>query len=79
MEELFKRISKKIDIIELSKEICKEYKFGEYKKHEFIFVGIDDLSYYLYTSKGKYVIKIIFIRLKIIKNYIKILALMDNS
>lgn len=59
MEQLFKRIGKKIDIIELSKEICKEYKFGEYKKHEFIFVGIDDLSYYLYTSKGKYVVKII--------------------
>lgn len=58
MEELFKRIGKKINIIEISKNICKEYKFGEYTKHEFIFVGIDDLSYYLYTTKGKYVVKL---------------------
>lgn len=58
MEQLFKRIGRKIDIIELSKEICKEYGFGEYKKHELIFVGIDDLSYYLFTSKGKLVVKI---------------------
>lgn len=58
MEQLFKRIGRKIHIIELSNEICKEYGFGEYKKHEFIFVGIDDFSYYLYTSKGKYVVKL---------------------
>lgn len=59
MEGLFKRIGKEIDIEALSKEICINYKLGEYKRHKLILVGIDDLSYFLDTLKGRYVVKII--------------------
>lgn len=56
--ELFKRIGQEIDIEKLSKEICISYQFGQYNRYELIFVGIDDLSYYLYTSNGRYLVKI---------------------
>ncbi len=59
METIFKRIGKEVDITVLSNLICKSYELGQYQKHNFIFVGIDDLSYYLNTTKGKYVVKII--------------------
>lgn len=58
MEQLFKRIGQEINIEQLSKEICVSYQLGQYSKYELIFVGIDDLSYYLYTSKEKYLVKI---------------------
>lgn len=59
METIFKRIGKNIDIKMLSNLICSSYELGQYKKYDLIFVGIDDLSYYLDTTKGKYVVKII--------------------
>lgn len=58
MEQLFKRIGQEINIEQLSKEICVSYQLGQYSKYELIFVGIDDLSYYLYTSNEKYLVKI---------------------
>lgn len=58
MEELFERIGQEIDIEKLSKNICLSYQLGQYIKYELIFVGVDDLSYYLHTSKGKYLVKI---------------------
>lgn len=59
MEQIFKRIGKEIDIEVLSKKICIFYKLGEYKKYQLILVGIDDLSYFLDTTKGRYVVKIV--------------------
>lgn len=59
MEKIFERIGKEIDIEALSKKICRDYKLGEYKNYELILVGIDDLSYFLDTTKGKYIVKII--------------------
>lgn len=59
METIFKRIGKEIDIKKLSKLVCESYQLGEYQNHNLIFVGIDDLSYYLDTTKGKYVVKMI--------------------
>lgn len=59
MEQVFKRIGKEIDIEALSKKICRDYKLGEYKNHELILIGIDDLSYFLDTTRGKYIVKII--------------------
>lgn len=92
METLFKRIGKEIDIKKLSNQICKTYQLGEYQKYELIFVGIDDLSYYLDTTKGRYVVKIInhektkeeiegFIRknLVILKNGIKAPKILSNG
>ena len=92
MEELFKRVGKEINIEILSKEICINYKLGEYKRHKLILVGIDDLSYFLETSKGRFVVKIInhektdkdileFIEKTniIIKNHIKAPKLIEHN
>lgn len=57
MKKIFERIGKEIDLKQLSQEICKVYQLGEYCTHTIIEVGIDDLSYYLWTKKGKYVVK----------------------
>lgn len=59
MEKIFDRIGKEIDLEELSKNICITYKLGDYNKYKLILVGIDDLSYVLNTSKGRYLVKII--------------------
>lgn len=92
METIFKRIGKEVDITVLSNMICKSYKLGQYQKHDLIFVGIDDLSYYLNTTKGRYVVKIInhektkeeiesFIKknLLILKNGIKAPKILSNG
>lgn len=57
MEPIYERIGKKVDFKKLSQDICTTYQIGEYRKHKIIQVGIDDLSYYLWTTKGKYVVK----------------------
>ncbi len=59
MERIFDRIGKEIDLEEFSKNICITYKLGDYNKYKLILVGIDDLSYVLNTSKGRYLVKII--------------------
>lgn len=57
MEKLYERIGKKVNIKQLSEDICKTYELGKYKTHRIIPIGADDLSYYLYTEKGKYIVK----------------------
>lgn len=57
MEQIYDRIGNRIDFKTLSLEICQAYELGKYQDHKVITVGIDDLSYYLWTSKGKYVVK----------------------
>lgn len=60
MEKIYNRIGKKIDLKKLSVEICEIYNIGKYLEHKLIEnVGIDDLSYILYTDKSKFLIKII--------------------
>lgn len=59
MEKIFERIGKEINLENLSKEICRVYKLGDYKEYKLILVGIDDLSYFLDTTNGKYIVKII--------------------
>lgn len=59
MEKIFERIGKEINLENLSKEICRVYKLGDYKEYKLILVGIDDLSYFLDTTTGKYIVKII--------------------
>lgn len=59
MEKIFERIGKEINLENISKEICRVYKLGDYKEYKLILVGMDDLSYFLDTTKGKYVVKII--------------------
>lgn len=59
MEKIFERIGKEINIENLSENVCRYYKLGDYKDHKLILVGIDDLSYFLDTTNGRYVVKII--------------------
>lgn len=59
MEKIFERIGKEIDIENLSENVCRYYKLGDYRDYKLILVGIDDLSYFLDTTNGRYVVKII--------------------
>lgn len=60
MENIYNRIGKEIDLKKLSIEICYKYNIGTYEKHKLIKnVGIDDLSYVLYTDVSRYLVKII--------------------
>ncbi len=60
MEKIYSRIGRKIDLKRLSIEICKVYDIGKYFEYKLIEnVGIDDLSYILYTDKSKFLVKII--------------------
>lgn len=55
---IFDRIGKKIDLKHLSQMICIDYKIGTYKMHKILRAGMDDFSYVMKTSTGKYVVKI---------------------
>ncbi|MCX8074399.1 MAG: phosphotransferase [Clostridia bacterium] len=57
MEDIYKRIGKKIDLEKLNIDICKTYNLGNYIKYKIIYVGIDDFSIYLWTDKGEYIVK----------------------
>lgn len=57
MEELYQRIGKKVKLKEIAKQLCMIHNIGEYVKHKIIKVGIDDLSFYLWTTTGKYIVK----------------------
>ena len=60
MENIYSRIGKKIELEKLSIEICDTYNIGEYCKYKLIEnVGIDDLSYILYTNKSTFLVKVI--------------------
>ena len=54
----FDRIDNVRDIDYISKNICKDYCFGDYINYEIIETGYEDFNYYLYTGTGRYVVKI---------------------
>lgn len=56
---VFERINNANNIEEVSKEICKSYKIGEYVKHKIIEVGYEDFNVDLDTTKGRYFVKIL--------------------
>lgn len=59
INNILKKIGKKINIKGLSKEVCDLYSLDEYKSYKVINVGADDFSYYLRTKSKKYVVKIL--------------------
>ena len=73
MNQRYSRIGKKVNLKDLSITICKTYMIGIYKKHQIISVGIDDLSFFLWTDNGKYIVKTLNTdkTLKHINDYIK--------
>ena len=59
MEKEFKdRINLNTDLSNISKQICRKYKLGDYISDSIITVGYEDFNYMLETSKGKYCVKI---------------------
>ena len=54
----YDRINNVKDIDYISREICKDYNFGAFKKNEIIEIGYEDFNYCLFTETGKYVVKI---------------------
>lgn len=59
MEKEFKdRINLNTDLSNISKQICRQYKLGDYISDSIITVGYEDFNYRLETSKGKYCVKI---------------------
>ena len=54
----YDRIDNVRDLDYISKNICKDYKFGDYKKSELIEIGYEDFNYFLYTNDNKYVVKV---------------------
>ena len=54
----YDRINNVKDIDYISREICKDYNFGAFKKNEIIEIGYEDFNYCLFTETGEYVVKI---------------------
>lgn len=52
------RINNVKDIDYISKEICRNYNLGTFKKSELIEIGYEDFNYYLFTENDRYVVKI---------------------
>jgi Ser/Thr protein kinase RdoA (MazF antagonist) len=56
---VFERIDNANDINEISEKICEAYKIGEYIKHKIMEIGYEDFNYVLYTTSGKYFVKVL--------------------
>lgn len=54
----YERINNVTDINLISKEICKDYKLGEFVSYQLIDIGYEDFNYILNTKNNKYVVKI---------------------
>ena len=54
----YDRIDNFRDIDFISKNICKDYNFGNFLKSELIETGYEDFNYFLYTDDNKYVVKV---------------------
>ena len=54
----YDRIDNVTDIDYISRNICKDYKLGNFKKSELIEIGYEDFNYFLYTDDNKYVVKV---------------------
>ena len=58
-KEDYDRINGFRNIEGISKEICEEYKLGQYITFRVFEIGYEDFNYLLETSTGKYVVKIL--------------------
>lgn len=57
-EDLLNKINLNTELVNISKNICKEYKFGEYISDMLIDKEQEDFNYILETAMGKYYVKI---------------------
>ena len=58
MEDYLRRIKFKGELKDIFRDVCREYKIGNYKRFSVVRVGYEDLNIVLTTSKGRYFIKI---------------------
>lgn len=58
-KSIFERINNANNIKEISEIICKSYNIGDYIKHKIKEVGYEDFNVVLYTTDGKYFVKIL--------------------
>ncbi len=73
LHDFNKRIKLNTNLENISKEICKHYKLGNFISNTLITIGYEDYNFYLDTSKGKFCVKI-FSKERTkedIKNYLK--------
>lgn len=54
----YERINNVTDIDFISKNICKDYRLGEFMSYQLIDIGYEDFNYILNTNNNKYVVKI---------------------
>ena len=58
MDDFSKRIGLNTELKNISLEVCKNYKLGEFVSNEVITMGYEDYTYKLTTSKGDFCVKI---------------------
>ena len=58
LHDFNKRIKLNTNLENISKEICKHYKLGNFISNTLITIGYEDYNFYLDTSKGKFCVKI---------------------
>ena len=58
MNEFERRINLNIKLDELAKNVCNNYKIGEFKNCETIKIGYEDFNFILETDSGKFVVKV---------------------
>lgn len=56
---IFERINNANNINEICKKVCSIYKVGEYVKHDIVEIGYEDFNVVLYTTIGRYFMKIL--------------------
>lgn len=77
MQEWFKkRIGYSGDVKDISVQVCKDYKLGEFKSNKVVLHGYEDFNFVLETTKGKYFVKIFRLsrNLEECKRYISLLT-----
>ena len=81
LNDINKRIGLDTNLDNISKEICKYYRLGEFLSNELITIGYEDYNYYLTTSKGKYCVKIFNNERtkEDIENYLDRIRIISNS
>lgn len=77
MENSFKkRINYEGKIEDISMQICKDYRLGEFKSNKLILTGYEDFNFKLETEDNKYLVKIFsnFRNLEDCKRYVNVLG-----
>lgn len=58
IKNLYNRIGINSDIDSISRIICENYQLGDFKSYELIPIGYEDFNFFLFTTTGKYCVKI---------------------